>query len=201
MRIGAIVLAGGQATRMGGHDKGLVVWRGQTLIEHSLACLSGQVDWLAVSANRHLAQYLAHHPVVFADEPKWRQQGPLAGLASALGLPLPPLDWLLCVPCDMPLLPGDLVASFVAAATAQPQRQAFYAEVGGRAQPSVLFIRPAALAALPRYLTQGGRNIRGFLAEQAAHAVPFADVVAFSNCNGLADLQELEGIVNNRLPE
>ncbi len=196
MRIGAIVLAGGQATRMGGQDKGLVVWRGQTLIEHSLARLRGQVEWLAISANRHLAQYSAHHPLVFADEPQWHQQGPLAGLASALSLPVPPfLDWLLCVPCDMPLLPPDLVASFSAAAAAQPQGQVFYAEVGGQAQPSVLFIRPTALAALPHYLMQGGRSIRGFLAEQAARAVSFADVVAFSNCNCLADLQGLEGIV------
>ena len=51
------ILAGGQATRMGGADKGLQILHGQPLYRHIAQKLAPQVDSILISANRNLEQY------------------------------------------------------------------------------------------------------------------------------------------------
>ena len=46
-----VILAGGQATRMGGGDKGLLRIGGDTLMGHVIARLDPQVADLAINAN------------------------------------------------------------------------------------------------------------------------------------------------------
>jgi molybdenum cofactor guanylyltransferase len=129
--ITAIVLAGGQGSRMGGLDKGLQLFHGTPLVQHAVQRLrqqsGGLVGGIIVNANRHFAQYaqlgvpvrsddfLAMDGVqtpgdieatntVQANPPSY--DGPLAGFAC--GLRHCPTDWLLTVPCDTPLFPLDL---------------------------------------------------------------------------------------------
>ena len=66
----ALLLAGGQARRMGGVDKGLQTLHGQTLAAHVLASLAAQSQPPArclISANRHLDAYAALGWPVLAD--------------------------------------------------------------------------------------------------------------------------------------
>lgn len=80
----ALLLAGGQARRMGGVDKGLQTLHGQPLAAHVLASLAAQSQPPArclISANRHLDAYAALGWPVLADaEPDY--PGPLAGIAA-----------------------------------------------------------------------------------------------------------------------
>ena len=58
--VSALLLAGGQASRMGGHDKGLLDCAGQPLIAHVLARIAPYVATILISANRHLDRYRAY---------------------------------------------------------------------------------------------------------------------------------------------
>ncbi|MGY6548566.1 MAG: molybdenum cofactor guanylyltransferase MobA [Roseinatronobacter sp.] len=110
-----VILAGGQATRMGGGDKGLRVVGGQRLIDHVIARLAPQVAGLALNANGDPARFaelgLPVLPDSLPDHP-----GPLAGVLAGL-------DWaaaqgaqaIVTAAADTPFLPRDLSARLHAA--------------------------------------------------------------------------------------
>ena len=112
-----LILAGGQARRMGGQDKGLIPLAGRPLIAWVIAALAPQVGRILISANRNQAAYAAFgHPVI-GDEAGGTEltgfQGPLAGIAAAMTRMETP--WLLTLPCDAPLAPTDLASRLAAA--------------------------------------------------------------------------------------
>ena len=114
----ALILAGGQARRMGGEDKGLVKWAGHPLVTWVHAALLAQTPAPAtvlLSANRSFAAYAALNFTPLPDlTPDFA--GPLAGMEA--GLVACPHDWLLVVPCDAITLPPDLVTQLWQAAQA-----------------------------------------------------------------------------------
>jgi molybdopterin-guanine dinucleotide biosynthesis protein A len=62
-----LILAGGQATRMNGNDKGLVIWQDAPLISHVLKNLPK--DDVVISCNRNLAIYSQYGRVVSDKSP------------------------------------------------------------------------------------------------------------------------------------
>lgn len=54
-----LIYAGGRATRMGGVDKGLELFRGRPLIEAVIDRLKPQCVSIVISANRNLERYAA----------------------------------------------------------------------------------------------------------------------------------------------
>jgi molybdopterin-guanine dinucleotide biosynthesis protein A len=52
-----IILAGGEARRMGGNDKGLIPYVNQPLIAHVIHHLAPQVEQLLINANRNIERY------------------------------------------------------------------------------------------------------------------------------------------------
>ena len=93
--IDAIILAGGQGLRMGGHDKGLKTWQSRPLIEHVIERIAPQVDNLHISANRNLPAYQKlGYPVHTDTKPDFL--GPLAGIAACA--PYCESDWVLIAP-------------------------------------------------------------------------------------------------------
>ena len=67
-RILGLILAGGQGSRMGGVDKGMIEHKGQPLIELVLERLKPQCDEVVISANRNLAEYRKLKLKVLPDE-------------------------------------------------------------------------------------------------------------------------------------
>ncbi|MCF7528694.1 molybdenum cofactor guanylyltransferase MobA [Neisseria lisongii] len=192
MKIYALILAGGMGSRMDNADKGLVHWHNRPLIDHVIERIRPQVDRIAVSANRNIEEYAARTPHVFPDARQWQHCGPLAALCTAANdLLLAQADWLLIVPCDMPLLPENLVSRCLAMAKRTPLSNAFYVETPVRQQYSVMFIRPQILQSAVPYLYSGMRTIRGWLQQQRARVVPFDDEAAFANYNTPEDLKEM----------
>lgn len=114
-----IILAGGQATRMGGADKGLLPLGDGVLLDHVIGRLAPQVAGLALNANGDPQRFARFGlPVVadsIADFP-----GPLAGVLAGL-------DWaaaqgaelVVSVAADTPFFPADLVARLMAEAEGQ----------------------------------------------------------------------------------
>ncbi len=179
--IAGVVLAGGRGSRMGGADKGWVLWKGRPLVEHVTARLRPQVAQLMVSANRNFERYRALGCEVLADDAaSWGEfAGPLAGMLAALSHA--PLPWCAFVPCDAPQLDAALVARLAAAGAGRPA----VARCDGRMQPVFCLLPSAQAPVLQRALEAGERRLQNFLEQIGAVEVDFEDPAAFANVNHL----------------
>ena len=94
-----IILAGGEARRMGGNDKGLIPYVNQPLIAHVIHHLAPQVEQLLINANRNIERYQQFGYPVISDSLSG-YQGPLAGMLA--GMQMATTDYILTAPCDSP---------------------------------------------------------------------------------------------------
>lgn len=199
--ITGLILAGGRGARMGGADKGLQMFRGLPLAQHTLQRLQAQVGTAVVNANRNLAAYEAFGVPVWPDADT-DYAGPLSGFLTGLAHCQTP--WLLTVPCDTPLFPLDL-AERLARAVAREQvdmavAAAPEAEPDGRLrvrlQPVFCLMRVDLLQSLQRFTEGGGRKAGAWTAQHRSATVPFDapgdDPGAFFNANTLSELNALE---------
>jgi molybdopterin-guanine dinucleotide biosynthesis protein A len=186
-RVSGVLLAGGQGSRMGGVDKGLVPLAGQPMAAHVLARLAPQVDEILINANRNTADWAAFgHPVVGDELAGYA--GPLAGLHAALAHARHPL--VLMVPCDSPFLPADLVARLGAALRAADAELAV-AKTFDQPHPVFCLCRRALAGHLGDFLAAGGRRIDRWYASLKVVEVAFDDEeAAFRNINTPAELAE-----------
>ena len=190
--ITGLVLAGGRGSRMGGLDKGLQPYRGQTLAQHALQRLAPQVGALLVNANRHLDSYAAYGVPVCADALP-DHPGPLAGLAA--GLAHCRSAFLVSVPCDSPHFPLDLVARLaagLAGADADIAMARIVEDGAVRTQPVFCLLRRSLLAGLLQFLQGGQRKVERWTATQRCVQVHFDDAAAFANANTLDELHLLQ---------
>lgn len=203
----AVVLAGGRGERMGGIDKGLQLFRGQTLAWHALDRLRRQTlgcpGQLLINANRNPEVYRQHGVAVVSDSVQGFA-GPLAGVLTALQHGSTTQSYLLTVPCDSPLFPLDLLQRLAQALQDQsadiamavaPEASAEGA-MSLRRQPVFCLYRRALLPSLAGFLATGQRKIDAWTSSHACVDVPFDrpsdDPRAFANANTLAELQALE---------
>ena len=188
----ALILAGGQASRMGGVDKGWVRLGQTPLIRCSLAALSRQAEpprQVLISANRHLDDYAALGVPVLPDVLSG-SLGPLAGLHAAQLSPLLSTgEPLLVISVDTVRLPDNFASRLLDALAAG--HDAVSASDSERWHPTLMMVRTGQAASLADYLLGGGRSIRGWLASQRVVEVPFADAAAFANANDPATLAAL----------
>ncbi|NNE86442.1 MAG: molybdenum cofactor guanylyltransferase MobA [Silicimonas sp.] len=127
-----VILAGGQATRMGGGDKGLLPLAGQTLLGHVIARFSPQVAGLALNANGNPVRFDAFGLPVLSDSIDGFV-GPLAGVLAGL-------DWaathgtthIVTAAADTPFFPADLVPQLLLASETQEQPIALARTDNGR---------------------------------------------------------------------
>lgn len=183
-RLGAVVLAGGLARRMGGVDKGLVPLGGRPMIAYALAAVAPRVDAIVVNANRNADAYGAlvdvHGGTVVADRHAGHL-GPLAGLAAALHA-LDASRVFLC-PCDSPFVAPALVDR-LAEACAAPDVDIAVAHDGERLQPVFCIVERHVLPSLETFLASGERKIDRWYAGEAMRAVDCRDLAgSFRNVN------------------
>jgi len=107
-----LVLAGGQARRMGGGDKALIPIGGAPILDRVHARLKPCCTRVILNANGDPARFAAWGvPVVPDSVPDF--PGPLAGILAGLdwaATHAPELTWMVSVPGDCPFLPDNLVA-------------------------------------------------------------------------------------------
>jgi molybdopterin-guanine dinucleotide biosynthesis protein A len=186
-----MILAGGQATRMGGGDKGLRPFRGGTLLSAVIARVSPQVADLALNAGGDPARFAGCGlPVVPDSIPD--QPGPLAGVLAAMDwAAVQGADAVVTVPCDTPFLPGDLVPRLLLAGNGGLA----IAASGDRIHPTVALWPVALRGDLRATLARGERKLRSFTARHGAAVAhfPLTSPDSFANANTAADLAALEG--------
>lgn len=188
-----LILAGGQARRMGGGDKPLLRLGGRTLLERVVERLGPQCGaGLALSANGDPARFAAGFPGPILPDSVPDQPGPLAGIlaglehAAARGVAR-----VVSVSGDVPFLPGDLVSRLDAAG---PETGLALAASGARQHYTIALWPTALRDDLRRYLERGERRVGAFIARHGAAVAtwPAEPVDPFLNVNTPEDLAAAE---------
>ncbi len=178
-RIAAVVLAGGQSSRMG-RPKALMPFLGAPLAARVLDRLRPQAGALYLNAEGEA--YLGFGAELAPDSPRWRGRGPLAGVAAALSLAARAgFSFVATAPCDAPFAPRDLVARL---------------DVGGAAvavssrgpEPTFALWPVEALALVEAELGEGKGSPRAALERLGAAKIAFPDDV-FANLNTPAEFE------------
>lgn len=179
------ILAGGQARRMGGADKGLMALQGKPLLTYVIDTLTPQVGTLMINANRNLDQYKAlGYPII--QDTVSGQPGPLAGIASALLAAK--TDHVLVVPCDSPYLPHDLAARLATALT-QEHAEVAVAHDGTRIQPVVALLQRDLAEDILQSIYRGHNKTERWMTSRRLAVADFSDKpLAFKNINTPDDM-------------
>ena len=142
LRLGAVVLAGGTAARMGGVDKASIEVDGVTLLERSLAATLSAPEVVVVGD-----QVPTSRPVTWTVEDP-PSGGPAAGLLTALDRFLVAPDLVAVIAVDMPRVSAGTVARLTWAVEADSEVDgAVLVDADGRRQPLAAVYRHAALSA------------------------------------------------------
>lgn len=192
MRIFGVILAGGQARRLGGRDKALVPLAGRPMIAHVLDRFAPQVDQVLISANGDPDRFAALGCPVVPDN---GSQGPLSGvLAALLRAGRMGGTHLVSTPVDTPFLPGDLVPQLLLASEASPEGLALARTADGDHPATAVW--PVGLApALAAFLATGEARVIRFSDVHLAARATFPDARAFLNLNTPDDLARAEALL------
>jgi molybdopterin-guanine dinucleotide biosynthesis protein A len=191
--ITGLVLAGGQGSRMGGSDKGLVLFNDKPMILHAIERLQPQVGSLIINANRNADIYDGFGYPVVADAANPQNEqfaGPLAGLLA--GLRASQTDWLLTVPCDSPNFPLDLAARFIEASKQAGCSDLLVARTPVQTHPVFMLVHKELTHQLAAFLASGERKMGFWQKQSSATFVDFPEEAAFANLNTPDELNSLE---------
>jgi molybdopterin-guanine dinucleotide biosynthesis protein A len=211
--LSAIVLAGGQSSRMG-RDKALIPFQGVPLLrrvcEVALNCAS-EVYVVTPWPERYRdiipdACCVVREVPLPEETEAWRRQagslshGPLVGFAQ--GLARVETDWVLLLACDLPRLEVKVLQDW---ATGLENTAKDAIAQGAPAKPIALlprhskgweplcgFYRRQCLPMLSEFINQGGRSFQRWLAQHPVQELPVSDTPLLFNCNTPADLEVID---------
>jgi len=200
-RIAAVVLAGGQSSRMGGGDKCLLPLGGQPVLQHVLARITPQVESVVLNANGDSARFSAFGLPVVADS--------ISGFAGPLAGVLAGLDWgaengfshIISVAADSPFFPPRLVTGlrFGCEASGQPLAMVHSPrEGGGYFRQPTFALYDVSLRENLRVALQGGvRKIIQWVEPLGCAPIVFHAFGddPFFNINTPEDLAHAEGLL------
>jgi molybdopterin-guanine dinucleotide biosynthesis protein A len=191
-----VILAGGQATRMGGGDKGLRMLGGQSLLARVEARLAPQVAEIALNANGDAARFENLGMPVIGDSVEGFV-GPLAGVLAGL-------DWaashgaetIVTAAADTPFFPCDLVPQLLLASEGMTHPLVLAATPDakrGRARHPTFGLWPVALRDDLREALEGGlRKVVLWTDTHGGREALFPQEEAFFNVNTPDDLAQAE---------
>ena len=123
MSIGAVLLAAGAGTRLGGRPKALLELGGVPIVLRQLIALSGAgVDELAIVLGHHAASIMPvieHFPVTLVHNPQ-PEDGQVSSLRLGLAALNPNLDAVLVALTDQPLITEQDITAVIGAFKKRP---------------------------------------------------------------------------------
>ncbi|KEJ88778.1 molybdenum cofactor guanylyltransferase MobA [Sulfitobacter donghicola] len=194
-----VILAGGQATRMGGGDKGLLELGGETLLSRVQGRLEPQVADIALNANGDAARFAPFGMPVIADSFEGFV-GPLAGVLAGL-------DWaaeqgaetIVTAAADTPFFPCDLVPQLLLASEGMEHPLVLAVtpdEKRARARHPTFGLWPVALREdLRKALAGGLRKVVLWTDAHSGREAMFPQEAAFFNVNTPLDLETAEAML------
>ncbi len=199
--VAGVLLAGGQARRMGGGDKCLRELDGKTILSRVIARARPQVSILVLNANGDPARFDDYELPVAADVIEGFA-GPLAGVLTGLEWAVvhaPSCAWVASFATDGPFLPLDLVAR-LRNGVAEAGADMACAVSAGRTHP-VFGLWPLTLTDALRgaMIEEGIRKIDAWTARYRVAEIEFplidgpeAPLDPFFNTNRPGDIAEAE---------
>lgn len=200
-KLAIAIIAGGQGKRMGGVNKGLMIWQGQPIIFHLLNWVNAELKNLhlpkleyevLIISNDHHPDYQAvmaqfDFPIQLVSDRFSGFLGPLAGIDAAFTNSQ--ADWLQILPSDCPSPPPGLVKQLLDAQQADvlltiPQDaeriQPLFSQIHRSLWPSVINALQTDKLALYRWMQQ-----------QPHQEVPLTGFAgAISNLNTLQSIEQ-----------
>ena len=192
-KITAIVLAGGESTRMG-RDKALLTVDKETLLSKICSVaeeVAATVYVVSPWSERYRfilpPNYLLVKEKLVLDA---KSNAPIIGFAQ--GLKLVETKWVLLLACDLPYLSSSQVKQWsLALATVLPTQMAFLPRDSKGWQVLCGFYRRDCLASLERYIKSGGKSFQAWLTHQKVKELIPSDRNCLFNCNTPADWQRV----------
>lgn len=184
-----VILAGGQATRMGGQDKGLIELNGSPMVQYVLDAIAPQVNKIIINANRNRDIYAHYGHEVISDEFEGFL-GPLAGMASCMHKVTTP--FMVTAPCDSPFVPDDLVKRLYVQMM-KKDSDISVAHDGQRIQPVFVLLKTFLLDSILGFLNKGERKIDKWFEQHKLAITDFSDKPdTFININNRDELSLIE---------
>ncbi|MEG3436805.1 molybdenum cofactor guanylyltransferase [Pannus brasiliensis CCIBt3594] len=183
----AIVLAGGQSSRMG-RDKALLPVRGVPLLRRICTLAAERATTVyVVTGHGDAHELIVPEPCRIIREPP-PARGPL--FAFSLVLPLVETEWVLLLACDLPLLTADSVREWSEILPDVPEEAiALVPYLDRHWEPLCGFYRRRCLAGLRKFIATGGNSFQQWLNASPVHELPVANPRVLFNCNTPADLE------------
>ena len=192
------ILAGGQATRFGGRDKGALLVDGRAILDRQIGALAPLTDDLMVVGDRAIAPRAIALRVIPDAVPGC---GPLGGLHAALSAARGEL--LLLVACDMPYLSQAFAEYLLSLAgdadIVVPQSERGY-------HPLCAVYTRACLEPAAAQLADRRLKMREFVDRMRTRVVPVEDIRRFgdphrllANVNTPTDYAGLEALQGHKL--
>lgn len=193
--ITAIILAGGESSRMG-QDKALLTIGNNTLLSQiclvAIPCAS-QVYVVTPWIEKYQdilppdCQLVKEQLVLDA-----RSNTPLIGFAQ--GLQLVKTEWVLLLACDLPQLSVSQVKQWSQAlTTVLPSEIAFLPRNIKGWEPLCGFYRQDCLSLLEAYIKGGGKSFQSWLGQHPVKELSLSDRTCLFNCNTPADWKLISG--------
>jgi molybdenum cofactor guanylyltransferase len=186
--ITGIVLAGGLSSRMS-TDKSMLIWRGKTLIEHSIATLQALCSKVVISSGNKSYGFTGCE--IWPDE--FALQAPINGLYSCLKRSGTELNLVLS--CDMPLINPELLEFLLESSAGYQVVVPVHGD--GLTEPLCGVYRRSILPELEKYIQNGNLSLYRYI-ESCSHLykaisrdLPFYSDRLFSNINTIDDFNQL----------
>jgi molybdopterin-guanine dinucleotide biosynthesis protein A len=191
--LSAIILAGGEGRRMGGLDKGLVLYQDKPLVQWVKEALPHSVNQIIISCNRHPQDYAQYGQTIHDLPSEFTYGGALSGILA--GLPLCKNDWVIITPCDLIYYPTAFAEVAWTALCQHRQHHPHAAKIavahdGERRQNLCLLMHKDEMQTLIDAL-KTSRAVHDWLEARQALDIPWADAHAFLNINDRKQLEAL----------
>jgi molybdopterin-guanine dinucleotide biosynthesis protein A len=183
-RASAVILAGGDSRRMG-RDKSLLPVSGKPMIARIADRLKGLFDDIVISGGRPGDYGFLGLDVV---PDRAAGQGPLMGIASALGRTKSDLAFVIA--CDIPDFDRGLVARL--GAKAEGFDAVLPSNGRGELEPVFAFYRKSVIEPARTILAAGGRSILDLLPRVRTRTVRIPDGLEIRNINTPEDYERLK---------
>ncbi|MFN6499346.1 MAG: molybdenum cofactor guanylyltransferase [Nostoc sp. DedQUE01] len=191
-KLTAIVLAGGNSSRMG-QDKALIPIQGVPLLQRVCDIAKGCADTVYVVTSwpeRYQdlllsgCQFIQEVPLPSASP---QTHGPLVGFAQ--GLAQVQTEWVLLLACDLPRLRVEVLEEWATRLdTVGDDAIAALAHHPKGWEPLCGFYRRRCLPQLLDFINQGGRSFQEWLQQYPVEALPLPEPEMLFNCNAPEDL-------------
>ena len=196
----AVILTGGQSSRMGGGIKSLKKFNNKFIFDRIFENLQNQVQKIIINSN-DLENLFANYNVEVIKDSIKGFLGPLAGIHAALEwltINEPHINWLITVPGDTPFIPNNLVKKLLDKAK-KDGHKIVLAQSNAKTHPIIGVWHSSLYESLQNDLNSGVRKILDWASKHPLGYAEFSNSKydPFFNINYEEDMIQAQEIENN----